>query len=180
MTMQITALRVEHRRDGFGLGTATPRLSWTVDGGPGVQAWAELEADRSGGTEVTRVDGPDQVLVAWPFAPLASRERVVVRVRVAADDGTVSPWSDPLVVEASLLDRAGSRLRVGAPRQRVRSRRDGVDARRRPLRAHARRPLRGVRRRPAPRRCDARVGAGDHAWTAVVTDSATTAPDETR
>lgn len=110
MTMRITTLRVEHRRDGFGLGTATPRLSWTVDGGSGVQAWAELEVEREtgpdGGRTRVRVDGPEQVLVAWPFAPLASRERVAVRVRVAADDGTVSGWCDPLVLEASLLDRA--------------------------------------------------------------------------
>jgi alpha-L-rhamnosidase len=105
MTMQIATLRVEHRRDGFGLGTATPRLSWAIDGRPGAQAWAELEAERDGGTQVARLDGPEQVLVDWPFAPLVSRERVTVRVRVADDADTVSPWSEPLVLEAALLER---------------------------------------------------------------------------
>ncbi len=44
------------------------------------------------------------MLVAWPFAPLTSRERVAVRVRVWDIDGKVSPWSQLAMVEAGLLD----------------------------------------------------------------------------
>jgi len=42
--------------------------------------------------------------VAWPAAPLTSRQKVTVRVRVHGQDGTSSSWSAPLTVEAGLLD----------------------------------------------------------------------------
>lgn len=103
--MRITTLRAEHRRDGFGLGTSTPRLSWTVDGATGAQARADIEVVRHGLRETARIDGPDQVLVDWPFAPLRSREHVTVRVRVTGDDGETSRWSEPLALEAALLAR---------------------------------------------------------------------------
>ena len=45
------------------------------------------------------VSGPEQLLVVWPAAPLASRERAEVRVRVPGGE-----WSEALVVEAGLLD----------------------------------------------------------------------------
>ncbi|HYI52262.1 MAG TPA: alpha-L-rhamnosidase C-terminal domain-containing protein, partial [Microbacterium sp.] len=46
---------------------------------------------------------PDQVLVDWPVAPLASRERAHVRVRVAGHDDVWSQWSPATVTEAGLL-----------------------------------------------------------------------------
>src|SRR4030095_11334424 len=47
-------------------------------------------------------DGVDQVLVDWPGEPLASRDRVAVRVQVF--DGTSwSQWSEPVEAEAGLL-----------------------------------------------------------------------------
>ena len=111
--MRTVALRVEHRTVGepaLGLGTGTPRLSWqnadAPDGFVQVSAEVELTRTRWGGqasTETVTLSGSDQVLVAWPVAPLVSRERAVVRVRATGADGSVSHWSDPAVVEAWLL-----------------------------------------------------------------------------
>ena len=42
------------------------------------------------------------VLVPWPAAPLAPRQARTVRVRVTGEDGPVSDWSDPAVVERGL------------------------------------------------------------------------------
>jgi alpha-L-rhamnosidase len=113
-----TPPRFEHHTDDgpvLGIGTASPRLSWTVPAAdPGYEQTAyELEVaagERSGEAEVVRVESPDQVLVPWPVAPLASRESASVRVRVrSGPDGSGredaeawSPWSDPAVVEAGL------------------------------------------------------------------------------
>jgi alpha-L-rhamnosidase len=100
--------RFEHRTDGgpvLGIGTASPRLSWSVPAAdPGYEQTAyEIEITREEGSaeaETVRVESPDQILVAWPGAPLASRQSARVRVRVRG--GSWSPWSDPAVVEAGL------------------------------------------------------------------------------
>lgn len=114
-----TPPRFEHRTDRgavLGIGTATPRLSWTVpvaDRG-WQQAAYEIDILRgagAGGAEVVRVESPDQILVPWPAAPLASREQAQVRVRVrGTSEGSGqesaegwSPWSDLATVEAGLL-----------------------------------------------------------------------------
>jgi alpha-L-rhamnosidase len=101
-------VRFEHRTDEdpvLGIGTATPRLSWIVPAAAAafVQEAYEVELERAGGApEVIRVMGREQVLVPWPAAPLTSRERVRVRVRVIGA-GMRSAWSDPATVEAGLL-----------------------------------------------------------------------------
>jgi len=104
----IAELRCEHRRDALGIGTAQPRLSWIV--ATDIQGWRqsgyEIEAadsesqrrDRTG-----RIDSDQSVLVSWPFAPLASRERLAMRLRVWGGNGQVSAWSEPAVIEAGLL-----------------------------------------------------------------------------
>jgi len=99
--MRVTHLSAEHRRDALGIGTATPRLSWRVEDAEDgwVQDGAELEIVRGSGSATYQVDGDAQVLVPWPAEPLGSRGRVEVRVRVDGAD-----WSDPLVVEAGLLN----------------------------------------------------------------------------
>ncbi|MGW7265082.1 family 78 glycoside hydrolase catalytic domain [Streptomyces sp. NPDC054842] len=98
----------EHLPDGLGIGTATPRLSWTLAPGSGSQKAYELRVDRGGHPHRTgRVEGPDQVLVPWPGEPLASREQATVRVRVWTPGAPApSPWSEPATVEAGLLDPA--------------------------------------------------------------------------
>ena len=100
-------MRFEHHYDeAIGIGVAAPRISWQTTAEPGfVQAGYELEFDRADGTQSTgRVESHEQVLVAWPVAPLASRERVGVRVRVYGDDGVASAFSETGYVEAGLLE----------------------------------------------------------------------------
>ncbi|HET7725301.1 MAG TPA: family 78 glycoside hydrolase catalytic domain [Propionibacteriaceae bacterium] len=95
-------LRAEHVEEALGIGTATPRLSWGYDEAPEgfVQESVEVEVSRPSGVTTHTLNGPDQVLVAWPASPLASRERAEVRLRVPGGQ-----WSEPLAVEAGLLSR---------------------------------------------------------------------------
>ncbi len=112
--MRTVDVRFEHRTAGepaLGLGTGSPRLSWKCADAPDgyVQGLAEIEITRTpwgaaSTTELVTLPGADQVLVPWPVAPLTSRERASVRVRVASTDGIITEWSDPAVVEAGLLD----------------------------------------------------------------------------
>jgi alpha-L-rhamnosidase len=91
----------------LGLGTPTPRLSWIIpDADPAFRQSAyEVDVDDgSGRREVCLVDSAEQILVPWPAAPLASRERVALRVRVRGTGW--SPWSEPIDVEVGLLHRA--------------------------------------------------------------------------
>ncbi|XAS72909.1 family 78 glycoside hydrolase catalytic domain [Micrococcaceae bacterium Sec5.1] len=102
------APRFEHRTDPgpvLGLGTGTPRLSWSVpnaDAGYS-QTTYEIEVSREGAAEVYTIESHDQVLVPWPAPALVSREQARVRVRVAHGQDW-SEWSEPSVVEAGLLD----------------------------------------------------------------------------
>lgn len=102
----ISRLRAEYRPDGFGIGVERPRLSWVVRADtPGArQVASEIRIEReSGETTTRRADGPDQVFVEWPGAPLASRERATVRVRSELSTGAWTDWSQPLEIEAGLL-----------------------------------------------------------------------------
>lgn len=107
--IHVFPVRFEHRREALGIGTARPRLSWRVSAGqPGwqqeayeLEAWSSVDS-RSGSTG--RIASSESVLVPWPFAPLVSRQRVWVRVRVWDKTGQVSPWSELAPVEAGLLE----------------------------------------------------------------------------
>ncbi|WP_238005435.1 family 78 glycoside hydrolase catalytic domain [Dactylosporangium sp. AC04546] len=113
----VQAPTVEHHREPFGIGERHPRLSWRTDAGPGWrQAGYEIELVRPGAAAATtRVESADQVLVPWPGAPLRSRERVTIRVRVRGGDGAWSAWSPVTTAEAGLLDPADWHARpVGA------------------------------------------------------------------
>ncbi|GLY93231.1 glycoside hydrolase family 78 protein [Actinoplanes sp. NBRC 103695] len=89
-------LRFEHHTDALGIGTPAPRLSWWNDE---PQTAYELEISRNDGpAETFRVESDEQVLVPWPAAPLKSRDRVRVRVRVN------DQWSEYAEAEAGLLD----------------------------------------------------------------------------
>ncbi|MFH8713503.1 family 78 glycoside hydrolase catalytic domain [Streptomyces zaomyceticus] len=98
-------VRFEHLPDGLGIGTGTPRLSWSPAAEAGDQHAYEVEVERQGRTHRTgRIAGADHLLVAWPDTPLASREPAVVRVRTwSASDDEPSAWSEPSAVEAGLL-----------------------------------------------------------------------------
>src|SRR6266581_7473314 len=93
----IADVRFEHHRDPLGVGEARPRLSWIVATTTAGwrQAGYEIEAYETGGLlsgRTNRVQSDQSVLVHWPFAPLSSRERLMVRVRVWSVDGQVSAW----------------------------------------------------------------------------------------
>ena len=96
-------VRFEHHPSGLGVGTPRPRISWYLEGeGAFHPAAYEVERAGPGAPEVVFVEPYDQVLVPWPFSPLASREAAVVRVRAASGEGW-TPWSEPVRVEAALL-----------------------------------------------------------------------------
>lgn len=100
---EVTRLRVEHHDEAIGIGDPSPRLSWVTAAPAG---WAQAAYELSSGAETTgRVESAEQVLVEWPFAPLSSRERRELRVRVWGEDGSASAWSAPVAVEAGLFER---------------------------------------------------------------------------
>ncbi len=106
--LTITSLRFEHVRETLGIGVDRPRLSWTVK--TAAQAWRQIayeiecsEEDGRPTRQTGKVASDQSVLVAWTFEPLQSRERLAVRVRVWGKDGQVSEWSQPVSVEAGLL-----------------------------------------------------------------------------
>ncbi|MCU1367988.1 MAG: alpha-L-rhamnosidase, partial [Ilumatobacteraceae bacterium] len=104
--MNVLDLRAEHHwGDVIGIGESAPRLSWITETNTPSwrQAAYEIEVD---GDPCARVESDESVLVAWPAAPLSSRQRSSVRVRAWGSDGSESPWSQPLVVEAGLLEES--------------------------------------------------------------------------
>ncbi|QPZ40133.1 family 78 glycoside hydrolase catalytic domain [Paramicrobacterium chengjingii] len=104
---RVTRPRAEYLDDAFGVGTAKPRLSWRIE-----SASAEWRSDRyslrierdDGTTDAVVVDSDEQLYVPWPFAPLVSRERVWVSVRVRSGDGVWTNESESLAIEAGLLE----------------------------------------------------------------------------
>jgi alpha-L-rhamnosidase len=106
---RVTALRFAHLTDALGIGAAQPRLSWITT--TAAQGWrqaayaVEAYGDDEGHLleQSARIASGDSVSVPWPFAPLAARERRVVRVRVWGEDGHASAWSELTPVEAGLL-----------------------------------------------------------------------------
>ena len=137
MTPAPTAPTFEHHPAGrLGTGEAAPRLSWQIpeapDGYRQHAAEVELVVRDPDGTTATSthvLDGPEQVLVGWPGAPLRSRQAVTARVRVS-DGAAWGPWSEPGHVETGLLEPgdwvarfvgpAGPRAGYGQPPGRLR------------------------------------------------------------
>jgi alpha-L-rhamnosidase len=118
VSITVAAPTFEHLREALGIGAPAPRLSWKTSAPAGwTQAAYELCIDRNGETwqADAAVASDESVLVPWPAAPLRSRERAEVRVRVIGVDGTTSDWSEPGVVEAGLLEASDwTALAVGA------------------------------------------------------------------
>ncbi|GAC1560672.1 MAG: glycoside hydrolase family 78 protein [Herpetosiphon sp.] len=107
-SVTITDVRVEHSRDAFGIGTERPRISWISQ--TATEGWRQAgyeiacyAADGKPRGQTGRIESDRSVLVDWPFAPLASRERVTFRVRVWGADEESSSWSPLATVETGLL-----------------------------------------------------------------------------
>jgi alpha-L-rhamnosidase len=113
-------VRIEHLRDTLGIGTDRPRLSWTVktESRDWFQTGYEIESYDPDGKlrdQTGRVESDQSVLVDWPFAPLASREQLSLRVRVWDKDGSVSEWSDAVSLEAGLFSTSDWNARFISP-----------------------------------------------------------------
>ena len=101
----VVDLRAELRAEALGVASNRPRLSWRFVGVQAGQVSAEVRArSADGSVSVAALDGPGQVLVGWPFVPLASRQRLAVAVRARLADGAWTPWSDDLHVEGALYE----------------------------------------------------------------------------
>lgn len=107
--MHLSAPRFEHHREALGIGEPAPRLSWTVtgiDARTQVGYDVEITDQRDGASSVHSVDSDASVLVPWPEAPLLSRERRAVRIKLRFADQTESEWSEPGIVETGLLQES--------------------------------------------------------------------------
>ncbi|MFC8850792.1 MULTISPECIES: family 78 glycoside hydrolase catalytic domain [unclassified Micromonospora] len=105
----VRELRAEHHDHALGIGEVRPRLSWRID--TTTPDWRQVAYEvqvhdpATGDMETSgEVRCADSVLVPWPVAPLGSRARRRVRVRVWGNNADApSPWSPALPVEAGLL-----------------------------------------------------------------------------
>lgn len=121
--ISISGLRFEHHPTGLGVHVSTPRLSWRYafsdDTVPSnwTQTSYEVEIKRAESTDpaAVKIIGASSALNPWPYSPLASRERIHVRVRAegvsrestASDDGEIigTEWSEWHALETALLSR---------------------------------------------------------------------------
>ncbi len=118
--VRVTDVRFEHRHDTLGIGSAQPRISWLIatelDGW--WQSGYEIEAHSSDGAiygQTGQIHADQSVLVAWPFAPLTSRQSLLVRVRVWGNDQQVSDWSQSFPLEVGLLNASDWSARFVTP-----------------------------------------------------------------
>ncbi|KAI8714029.1 Alpha-L-rhamnosidase [Fusarium sp. LHS14.1] len=120
MSVSIAQLSAEHHGSGFGLFTATPRLSWRFNSTT-VKSWKQASYDlaitRNGKEETYHVDSSSSVYNPWPSSPLSSRERAEVKVRAVGIDGSSTDWAS-LTIEVALLNRSDwTAMLVGGPSQ---------------------------------------------------------------
>lgn len=101
--VSVSPVRFEHFDHAFGIGTATPRLSWQVSTQD--ERWQQKAYELDCAGELVLKQSGEQVLVPWPFGALGSRSQATVRVRVT-DGHTWSGWSEPSTVETGLLERS--------------------------------------------------------------------------
>lgn len=98
--------RFDHLLDGFGIGNPEPDISWQVADAPvgWIQEYAEVELSSVDQPDRTaRIDGRQQIQLAWPFAPLRSRQTGSLRIRVGGR-GITGEWSAAVPFEATLLN----------------------------------------------------------------------------
>jgi alpha-L-rhamnosidase len=112
------ALRAESLPPGATLAVTAPQLSWQLKAAdPAARGLAqgayEIQAARAdSGVESAdlwasgKVAGRATHAIAWGGAPLASRDRVVWRVRVWDQEGAASAWSEPATFAVGLLEVA--------------------------------------------------------------------------
>lgn len=108
MSISIAQVSAEHHHSGFGLYTGTPRLSWRFNETI-YQGWTQKSYDiiviRGANEEPHHVESSDSILVSWPSSPLASREKVTIKVRSNGLDNISTDWAS-LTIEVALLERS--------------------------------------------------------------------------
>ncbi len=104
----VSNVKFEHQGENSVIGIRRPRLSWQIS--TEVADWRQrayeiacYDPDDQRHQQTGRVESDQSVLVDWPFAPLQSRQRTSLRVRVWGTDGSESAWSEPISVETGLL-----------------------------------------------------------------------------
>ncbi|KPM41347.1 hypothetical protein AK830_g5202 [Neonectria ditissima] len=120
MAVSVARLSAEHHHTGFGLFTATPRLSWRFNSTT-VKGWQQASYDlaitRNGEEELYHVDSSSSLYNPWPSSPLSSREQAKVRVKATGVDGSSTDWAN-LNIEVALLNRSDWAAKlVGGPSQ---------------------------------------------------------------
>ncbi|KAK1242954.1 hypothetical protein MKX08_005766 [Trichoderma sp. CBMAI-0020] len=120
--VRTASVSFEHHPSGFGVGHATPRISWRFSGDADSKCWEqesyEIQIGRRGRDKAEtisnhHVQGSDSVLAPWPSHALRSRESAWIKVKshgkkLDADGKEAAEstdWSDAATVEAALLDK---------------------------------------------------------------------------
>jgi alpha-L-rhamnosidase len=101
MTDPAHGLRIEHLDEPLGLLTRSPRMSWRLPTGAGLQLAYRIRTDN--GWDTGWVGDHHHVLVPYAGPELRSAQRVTWRVQVDTDLGR-SDWSEPAWFETGLLD----------------------------------------------------------------------------
>jgi alpha-L-rhamnosidase len=103
--VRVSSATFEHHTVALGCHETRPRVSWKLTAPAGwTQIAYQIELTRPGRLDITgRIESAEQLLVAWPFLPLVSREAVTVRVRVWGDTGAPSDWSPAASFEVGLI-----------------------------------------------------------------------------
>lgn len=123
--IRISSVSFEHHPSGFGIGLASPRISWrfSTDNGNDnviIKNWSqdsyEIQIVQGGDIEsrTYQTESSSSVLVPWPHQALCSREFASVKIRshgkavdaAGAVTKISTEWSDPAVVEVALLDKS--------------------------------------------------------------------------
>ncbi|TQM11999.1 alpha-L-rhamnosidase [Pseudonocardia kunmingensis] len=114
MPIRVARVTAEYATDRATVATPRPRLSWVTesDGADWRQAAAEVQLQTGGEGRSVRLDGPESVLVDWPFEALEPGAEHEVRVRVTGADGETSEWSAPQPVVAGFLAEGGWTARM--------------------------------------------------------------------
>ena len=113
-TPTVTGLRCEYARDPVGIDVQRPRLSWRLESsrrGERQTAWQVLAAstpevlaqDRGELWDSGKVVSDQSVNVEYGGPPLASRQRVLWKVRAWDAGGRETPWSESASWEMGLL-----------------------------------------------------------------------------
>lgn len=113
----VSRFSAEYRTDSAFVAESRPRLSWVIATASRdwLQAQAELRLTRGGTAESTIHEGPESVLVEWPFGAIAAGEQVAVEVRVTGNDGGTTAWSVPLTLVGGYLGGPWQAQAIGLP-----------------------------------------------------------------